>query len=235
MHGGGRETAAEVIRVGKVAHGDDSVGDGGTNVGAHDHEDGVANGKLVRADEGDDDGGGGGGGLHQHSGEDTDHEAGDGVVDEVEHLSRVLAAEELEAGAHQGEGKEEDPEAVHDEEEESNLLPHLVVGGPEPLGLSLGVGLLLGGHGHLAGESHAVLFVGGVGGGGGGLDILGVRDVIAIVELAILLLLEELLCCRGKEGRSETRLGVGGQNARRNILFAAPNTRYDRTIACRRS
>ena len=123
MHSGGGEPAAQVVLVREVAHGDDGVGDGGADVGAHNHEHRRVHGELVRAHEGDDDGGGGGRGLHEHGGEDADHDAADGVVHDVEHLGGVLAAEQLEPGAHDGEHEQEHPDAVDDEPEERHLGP----------------------------------------------------------------------------------------------------------------
>ena len=101
MHGGGGEAAAEVIRVREVAHGHDGVGDRGTDVGTHDHEDGDVDGELIGTNHGDNDGGSGRGRLDEHGGEHTNQEGRDWVVRDIEHLGRVLASEELETGAHE--------------------------------------------------------------------------------------------------------------------------------------
>ena len=106
MHGGGGEAAAEVILVGEVAHGNDGVGDGGTDVGAHDHEDGGAR-RARWHRRGHDDGGGGGRGLDEDGGR-MPTEARSGCP-RVEHLGQPAAEP---SGCPEGEHEEEDPDAV---------------------------------------------------------------------------------------------------------------------------
>ena len=210
-----------------MSHGDDGVGDGGTDVGTHDHEHGGLDGELISSDEGDHDGRSGGRGLDEHGGEDTDHQRGDRVVRNIEHLGRVLASEELEAGAHDTEGKEEHPEAVEDEEREDGLLDGVLIGGSEPLGLRGLVGLLLSGHlvrERDLGEGDALL--GSLGLGVGGvlhvldgvtqasvlpdklLCVLLALDEVTLVDLEAVVLPDELLC--GSETEKYERRSAGG-------------------------
>ena len=131
----------------------------------------------------------------------------DRVVRNIEHLGRVLASEELEAGAHDTEGEEEHPEAVEDEEREDGLLDGVLIGGSEPLGLRGLVGLLLSGHlvrERDLGEGDALLGSLGLGVGG----VLIVLDEVTLVDLEAVMLPDELLCGSETE-KHERRSAVG--------------------------
>mmetsp|Transcript_20662 Transcript_20662/g.34556 ORF Transcript_20662/g.34556 Transcript_20662/m.34556 type:complete len:277 (+) Transcript_20662:558-1388(+) len=123
VHGGTREPASQLVRVRKVAHRHQRVGHRRADVGAHHHRDGGGHIHLIGPNQRDDDGRGRGGGLDQHRGQDADHHARDRVIHHVEHLGGVFAAEKLEAGAHEPEAHQEDPDEDPDHEEYHNLQP----------------------------------------------------------------------------------------------------------------
>ena len=148
VDGGTGEGTLELVAVAEVAHGNDGVGDGGTDVGTHDHVDGLTDLDGTSTDEGDDDGGGGRGGLKKDGGKDTDHEGGDGVGLTAEDGTGGTSANDLGGGTEElqtqkEEVKEEAKDADADEDD-APLLGGVAAAGTGDLAPG-GVADLLGG------------------------------------------------------------------------------------------
>mmetsp|Transcript_37548 Transcript_37548/g.82239 ORF Transcript_37548/g.82239 Transcript_37548/m.82239 type:complete len:175 (-) Transcript_37548:96-620(-) len=163
-----------------MAHGNDCVGDGGTDVGAHNHVDGLTDVDGAGTDEGDDDGGCGGRGLEKDGGKDTDHHGGDGVRVTAEDGSGGTSAEDLGGRSEQLKAEEEKvkEEAEDDEsdEDESPLLGRVTAAGAAYLAPG-GIADLLGGLlvevvvAEVGGAGHALLAALDLGGALLGLDV----------------------------------------------------------------
>ena len=166
MDGGAGEGALELVTVAEVAHGDDGVGDGGADVGSHDHVDGLLDLDGPGADEGDDDGGGGRGGLEENGAENTNHEGGDGVGVGAEDGAGGTAADDLGGRSEQLQAEEEEvqEEAKDDEadEDDAPLLGGVAAAGADDLSPGGVVDLLGGllvevGVAEVGGAGHALL------------------------------------------------------------------------------
>ena len=148
VDGGAGEGTLELVAVAEMAHGNDGVGDGGTDVGTHDHVDGLTDLDGASTDEGDDDGGGGRGGLKEDGGKDTDHEGGDGVGLTAEDGTGGTSADDLGGRAEelQTEKEEVEEEAKDDDadEDDAPLLGGVAAAGTGDLAPG-GVADLLGG------------------------------------------------------------------------------------------
>ncbi len=118
---GGLEGAAELAANSEVAKGDEDAGDGGADVGAHDHVDGGFEvDHFVRGHD-DDETGGEGGTLDDGSHEDGGEEGGEGIVSPTEEFLDALIhlrifGEDFQPLAHDFDGTEEEIEGGEGEE-----------------------------------------------------------------------------------------------------------------------
>lgn len=94
VHGGSTEGALELVSVSHLSHGDNGVGYRSSDVGSHDHVDGLSHSESS-SDESDNDGGRGRAGLQKHSGQDTNHKGSDGVGVISEQRSSCTSSDDL--------------------------------------------------------------------------------------------------------------------------------------------
>ena len=83
-----------------------SVGDRGSNVGSHDHVNGLAGSNRLGSDQRHHNGGGGGRGLEQDSGKNTNHESGNGVGVVSQEFSGSASSDNLGRGTEEVESEQ---------------------------------------------------------------------------------------------------------------------------------
>ena len=88
-----------------MGQGDNQIGDGGPDIGSHNHGNGVFETQDTRADQADYNRGGGRGGLDNGRGQNTYHQAYQGIGCRPENGNREILAEQLEGGTKQGNGQ----------------------------------------------------------------------------------------------------------------------------------
>ena len=126
VNSGSGKGTLELVSISQVTHGNDSVGNRGTNVGSHDHVDTLASTDSIGSDERNNDRGGGRRRLKKDSGEDSDHKTGNRVGFISEEFSSGTSSHNLGTRSKKFQSKEEEveEEANPDEsnEDQSPLL-----------------------------------------------------------------------------------------------------------------
>ena len=117
VNGGTGEGALELVSVSKVTHGNNGVRDGSTDVGSHDHIDGLADTNRSGSHKGDNDGGGCGRGLKKYGSEDANHEGRNRVGVLAEDLSGSASSDYLGGISKKIKAEEEEVEEENDSSE----------------------------------------------------------------------------------------------------------------------
>ena len=125
---GSSKGTLELVSISHLSHGNDGIGDGGSDVGSHDHVDGLLRSDGLGSDQRHDDGRGGRGGLQQHGGKDTDHEGGHGVGVISKEISGRAASDNLGGVTQKVKAEQEEIEEKQKEDgTDSDVHPLLLV------------------------------------------------------------------------------------------------------------
>ena len=128
VNSGSGKGTLELVSVSHLSHGDNGVGDGGSNVGSHYDVDGLSGGDDIRSDQGHNNRGGGRRRLDEGGGEDTDHESGNRVGVVSEEISGGTASNNLGGTSKDVQSKKEEvKEETHENDTDED--PHPVGGG----------------------------------------------------------------------------------------------------------